>query len=169
MTLPVVTKQTPGGSQNLPLNDAFVDLSGAGNGPYAAGVVLLDPTTGLPTAVTAGGSTGADYSANKPTLPNVGSPFAASGPYASYVLVATVPAGPRSGIDIENNSGAQIAVVIDDGTAANGAAPVNASVFAIAGGSGTGSQGGSWQSSVEKGRVQVYAPASSAQVAVRVN
>ena len=39
----------------------------------------------------AAGTTGNDYSANKPTLPNVGSAFAASGPYASYALISTAP------------------------------------------------------------------------------
>ena len=115
------------------------------------------------------GSIGADFSANKPTLPNVGSNFAASGPYASYVLVATAPASPtRASIDVENNSGAQIVVVRDDGTAATGSAPVNASVFALGGGATVGSQGGSWPSTTFKGRVQVYAPSSIAQVSVGV-
>ena len=117
-----------------------------------------------------GGSTGTDYSANKPTLPNVGSNFAASGPYASYVLIATVPASTtRTIVDIENNSGAQIAIIRDDGTAANGTAPKNASVFALAGGSGAGAQGGSWTSSSFFGRLQIYALSSTAQVAVWVD
>ena len=119
--------------------------------------------------VVQGGSTGADFSVNKPTPPNVGSPFAASGPYASYVLIATVPASTRAGVDVENNSGAQIVIVLDDGTAASGAAPNNASVFALGGGGAPGSQGGSWISLVERGRVQVYAPSASAQVTVRTN
>lgn len=113
---------------------------------------------------------GTDFSANKPTLPAVGAAFAASGPYASYVLVATVPVDLTRGssIDIENNSGDQIAVVRDDGTARAGAAPVNASVFALAGGSGAGQQGGAWSSQTFKGRLQIYAPLSTAQVAVMV-
>jgi hypothetical protein len=120
--------------------------------------------------VASAGSKGADYSANQPALPNVGANFGGSGPYAGYVLISTVPSSPaRFSIDVENNGGAQIAILLDDGTAANGAAPVNATVFALAGGSGTGSQGGSWVSLVEKGRVQVYAASASAQVAVRQN
>lgn len=126
-----------------------------------------------PGAVTArfsaSGSSGLDFSANQPALPVVGSPFAGAGPYASYVLVATIPANTLiRAIDIENTSGAQIALVLDDGSAAVGAAPVNASVFALAGGSGVGSQGGSWSTSQFIGRVQVYAPSSAAQVAVMV-
>lgn len=113
------------------------------------------------------GSTGLDYSANKPTLPNVGANFAASGPYASYVLIATRAANPaRANIDIENTSGAQIAIIRDDGTAAGAAAPVNASVFSLAGGSSSGAQGGSWSSSTFKGRIQIYALSSAAIVAV---
>lgn len=122
----------------------------------------------LPTA--AAGSIGGDYSANQPTPPKVGVAFGAGGPYAGYVIVATVPASAsRLSIDVENNSGAQIAVMLDDGTAAAGSTPTNVTVFALAGGAGVGSQGGSWVSTVEKGRVQIYAPSSGAQVAVRVN
>jgi len=116
------------------------------------------------------GSTGADFSANRPALPNIGAGFGASGPYANYVLVATISANPaRFSIDVENTSGAQIAVLLDDGTAAIGAAPANSTVFALSGGGAAGAQGGSWVSEREKGRVQIYAPASSAQVAIRQN
>lgn len=109
-----------------------------------------------------------DWSANKPTLPNIGTAFAASGPYASYVLLATVPFNnARKLIEIENNSGAQIAIIRDPGDAVSGALPATATIFALGGGSGTGSQGGSWASSTFRGRVQVYGPAAgTAQVAV---
>jgi hypothetical protein len=113
------------------------------------------------------GSTGFDYSASRPALPNVGANFAASGPYANYVLIATVPASAtRNNVDVENTSGAQIAVVRDDGTAAAGAAPVNASVFALGGGAAAGAQGGAWSSTTFRGRLQIYAASASAQVAV---
>ena len=113
------------------------------------------------------GTTGLDFSANQPTLPAIGANFAASGPYASYVLIATRAANlSRANIDIENTSGAQIVIVRDDGTAATSAAPANASVFALAGGSGAGSQGGAWSSTTFKGRIQVFAALSSAQVAI---
>lgn len=118
-----------------------------------------------------GGSNGADYSANTPTLPNVGSNFAASGPYASYVLLKTIPANlTRNCVYVMNTSGVQIAVVTDDGTAASGAAPVNGGVFALAGGSGTGAQGGTTdlQFCAFKGRVQLYAASSGAQVYAQV-
>lgn len=124
----------------------------------------------FPVTSTSTGSAGLDYSSNKPTLPNVGAAFSASGPYASYVLIATVPASSsRNNVDIENISGAQIAIVRDDGTAASGAEPANASVFALAGGSASGAQGGSWSSQTFKGRLQIYAPSSSAVVTVMVD
>lgn len=120
-------------------------------------------------SVVSAGTTGLDYSANKPALPNIGANFAASGPYASYVLIATVPASSRNNVDIENISGAQIAIVRDDGTAASSTPPANASVFAIGGGSAAGAQGGSWSSQTFKGRLQIYAPSSTAQVTVMVD
>ncbi|MGF7131892.1 hypothetical protein P3T40_003375 [Paraburkholderia sp. EB58] len=113
---------------------------------------------------------GRDYSANKPALPAVGAAFGGSGPYANYVLVSTIPASTgRNNVDIENTSGAQIAVVRDDGTAAAGAAPNNASVFALVGGSAAGAQGGAWSSATFKGRLQIYAPVSTAIVSVMVD
>lgn len=118
------------------------------------------------------GSTGTDYSANKSTItiPNVGAAFGASGPYANYVLLTTIPASAtRANIDIENISGGQIVLVRDDGTAAAASAPNNASAFALAGGAGVGSQGGSWSSATFKGRLQIYAPSSSAIVSVMVD
>ena len=117
-----------------------------------------------------GGLTVFDYSSNKPTLPNIGANFASSGPYSGYILISTVPASPsRIAIDVENISGSQIAILIDDGTASNGSAPANASVFSLGGGGTVGSQGGSWTSSSERGRIQVFAPSSSAIVSIRVN
>ena len=85
------------------------------------------------------------------------------------MLIATVPASAtRNNVDIENTSGAQIAIIRDDGTAAGAAAPVNASVFALAGGSGAGAQGGAWSSQTFKGRLQIHSASSAAQVAVMV-
>lgn len=136
--------------------------------------LLLDANGNIKVTLTGSsgaGSTGQDVSgSNKPTIPNVGAAFAGSGPYASYVLITTVAASSsRVSIDVENNSGAQIVIVRDDGTAATSAPPANASVFPIGGGSGVGSQGGSWISTTFKGRVQIYAPSSAAQVSVMVD
>ena len=117
--------------------------------------------------VNTGGTPGTDYSANKPALPNIGANFAASGPFASYILIATVPASAtRNEVEVQNVSGAQIAVLLDDGTAATSAAPANASLFSLAAGSAAGAQGGAWSSTAFKGRVQVYAASSAAFVEV---
>lgn len=143
-----------------------LDLSGVGTGPFLRAVVLVD-ASGSPYSAGAPGSTGHDYSANVPTLPHVGANFAAGGPYASYSLVSNVVANPaRANVEVQNTSGARIAVVRDDGTAPIGAAAANASVFALDGGSTAGAQGGSWSSQTFKGRLQIYAPSSTAQVAV---
>jgi hypothetical protein len=149
----------------------FAALVVAALSPVASQAATVADAVGTIVSQTAqAGTYGVDFSANKPALPGVGATFAASGPYASYVLIASAPANAsRIAIEVENNSGAQIAIEIDDGTALNGATPNNASVFALAGGAGVGTQGGSWGSLVEKGRVQVYAPSASAQVAIRQN
>ena len=138
--------------------------------------VGLDPAQPLPAgtnalgSVASTGSTGLDYSSNKPTLPNVGSNFGTTGLYANYVLLTTVPANPlRNNVDIENISGAQIAIIRDDGTAASGSAPTNASVFSLAAGTASGAQGGSWSSTTFKGRLQIYAANSADVVAVMVD
>lgn len=116
----------------------------------------------------------ADFSVAKPTIPAVGADFAASGPFASYTLAATVPANAgRVNIAIENNSAGRCAIVIDDGATASGKnIPLAlSSVFALEAG-GAGQQGGNWTSSREKGRVQVYVPsgtAATAQIFIREN
>ena len=118
-------------------------------------------------SVAQGGTLGRDFSANAPTPPNIGANFGATGVYANYLLIATVPASAtRFNIDVENVSGAQIVVMRDDGTALSGASPGNASVFALAPGSTVGAQGGSYASQTFKGRLQIYAPSVSAQVAI---
>lgn len=125
------------------------------------------PTNPMPVSATTAGSTGLDFSVNAPALPVIGSGFGSSGPYANYLLIRTVAANPgRNNLDVENNSGAQIAILRDDGTAAAGSAPAAASVFALAGGAGIGSQGGSWSTATFKGRIQIFAPTATAQVAV---
>ena len=142
-------------------------------GSVLSGFVPLTPgagplfVPGNPGHVRQAGTTGVDYSANKPSIPNVGASFGSTGPYANYVLIATVPANAfRNTLDIENTSGAQIAIVRDDGGAATGSTPANASVFALGPGSATvGAQGGSYVSQTFKGRAQIYAPSPTAFVA----
>jgi hypothetical protein len=152
------------------LAPGFVPLVGCANAGNCAGPA--SPSNPVPVAPQPAfeGSTGRDFSANRPALPNVGANFGGSGPYANYVLIAAAPASAsRFSIDIENTSGAQIAIVVDDGTAAAGSSPANASLIVLSGGASIGAQGGSWVSGVEKGRVQVYAPSASAQVTIRQN
>ena len=122
---------------------------------------LIAVLTAIEAASAAGiGGTGRDYSAGAPAIPNIGAAFG-SGVYAGYVVVATRAANPaRANIDVENATGAAIVVVRDDGTAANGAAPANASIFPLAGGPTPGSQGGAWSTTTFKGRLQIYAPAA---------
>lgn len=141
-------------------------------GTNIIGKVGIDQTTPGTTngVIVKNGSVGTDASGNKPTLPNVAADFAASGPYASYTRVAVLDVNTgRASVSIENTSGAQIAVILDDGTAEDAAAPANASVFSLSGGASSGAQGGSWASITEKGRIQIYAPSSGAQVMVREN
>ena len=144
----------------------FSKISDGTNGPAAVkpastATAATDPALAVSLSPNAG-STGRDYSAGTPTLPAIGANFGTSGPYANYYLTATIAAGARFNVDVENVSGSQIAVLRDDGTAAAGAAPANASVFALGGGSGVGSQGGSYTSSTFKGRLQVYSPITTA-------
>jgi hypothetical protein len=111
------------------------------------------------------GSSGGNYSSCMVALPNVGANFGLSGPYASYYLTAVIPAGARKNGDIENNTGSQIAVIRDDGTAASGSAPNGATVFTLGGGLGIGSQGGSYSSQTFKGRLQIYSPITTVTAA----
>ncbi len=137
-------------------------ISAIGN-PFQAGGAIANTAFGVT------GTTGVDYSANKPTLPNVGANFGSTGVYANYVLIATVPASStRNEIEVENISGAQIVVVLDDGTATAGSQPNNATIKAYAGGATAGAQGGAWSSQAFKGRVQIYAPSAAASVAANV-
>lgn len=169
LPLPTGAAQETGG--NLAAILTKLNAVVLGVGAAIIGKVGIDQSTPGTTngVVVNNGSTGHDFSANIPTLPNIGANFAAGGPYSSYVLIATVPASAtRANVDIENTSGGQIAIIRDDGTAASAAAPANASVFALQGGGAAGQQGGSWSSSTFKGRLQIYAASSAAQVAVMV-
>ena len=97
-----------------------------------------------------GGSTGLDYSVNKPAL--------------AANLLATVPVNPaRADIEVQNQSADPIQVVMDDGAGGN------ISVLLLAPGSGANSQGGDWQSDTFKGRVRVYGPNAGDQVFVHQN
>jgi hypothetical protein len=110
---------------------------------------------------------GIDWSANEPVYPNVGSNFNSSAPFANYIHLNTVPRNlARSNITVQNLSGAQVVVLLDDGTASVGALPVNATAIVLTYGSGSGSPGQIWSSTTFKGRLQCYAASSSAFVSV---
>lgn len=114
----------------------------------------------VPLPVSAGGSTGTDFTANAAALglPHIGQPFT-TGPWSGYTLLETLPASStRVLIEVENISGGPIVLMRDDGTAANNAAPVNASAWSLGGGPALGAQGGSWTSTTFRGRLQVYGP-----------
>lgn len=134
------------------------------SGPYA-----VDGSGNVTPIGSQAGTTGTDFTANQTALPVVGSSFGASGPYAGYVLIKTIPAGRRNGVEVDNVSGGQIVVIRDDGTAATGAAPANASIIALAGGAAAGAQGGSWSSTTFRGRLQIYAPSATAFVTAYVD
>lgn len=137
-------------------------VNGSGNAaPVTASAPLpVTPanSAAAPLYVRSAGSTGLDYSANMPTPPNVGANFAASGPYANYVLVDMLPATPtRVAWHFQNASGFDCVLAFDDGTAASGAAPVNASMEPIdPSPRGAAHQGGGDGDSDFKGRIQVY-------------
>ena len=155
-----------------------VDQSGAGAGPYAPVHTIADAagapysnTNPLPISVTIAPptTTQIDRSANKPALPVIGGNFAAAGPWASYVLIATIAANPsRAFVEVLNASGGRAVVILDDGTAGAGIAPANATAFPLDS-STLGGQGGSWSSSTFRGRVQIFAPSSGAIVAAYEN
>lgn len=113
------------------------------------------------TEVDVRGSVGLDYSANKPSLPLLGADFGSSGPYANYVLATTIPANVnRASVEIQNLTGEQICVVLDDGEANTGQALVSASVFSLQAGPGPAGQGSGWSEYTFWGRVQVFVPAA---------
>ena len=101
-----------------------------------------------------------DFSANKPTIPNVGSNFGATGPYADYVLLETVGINSSCvNLEVQNQSvSAQIVRALDDGQAEAGAAPTNASIKVLAAAAAAGGAGGYWTSQTNKRRIQIYGP-----------
>ena len=144
------------------LNALFPVTNTAGVLGFAELVCLIDPSTGKPVSPVPG-SIGTDRSTTRADIPNLGSDFS-TGVYSGYHLVKTIPLNlSRSFVDVENISGDQIVIVRDDGTAGSGAL-ANASVIVVAGGAGAGAQGGSWTSSTFKGRLQIFAPSSTAVV-----
>jgi hypothetical protein len=101
------------------------------------------------------------------TFPAIGANFAASGPYASFVLLTTIPADEgRQLVQVGNQSTSQVVLILDDGTTASGSVPAagKASTISLAAAAVAGGPGGVYQDKFQ-GRVQVYAASAAAQVA----
>lgn len=96
------------------------------------------------------GTTGTDGSLN-----------AAAVPIGGYSLLGTIGLAPRRNcIEVQNQSTQQIQLVRDDGAGGNQTSLI------LAGAAAAGGQGGSWQSYTFKGRLRIYGPSGSQQVAV---
>lgn len=106
---------------------------------------------GAQEALTAPGNAGADYSANPPSL-------------SGLVLLATIPAPavPRAKLEIYANCTAGIVVVLDDQAGAS-----TPTIVPIAGPAADGGQGGGYVTTAHTGRVRIYSPSASCQMAAR--
>ena len=114
-----------------------------------------------------GGSPGADVSANAPTWPHVGNNFASGGIFPSWVLLTTVPANQsRHKVSVDNQSNDQILCLRDDGTAATGSLPVNPTGFTLNPKVSAGPEGGHFESTTFRGRLQIFGVSASQFVAV---
>jgi hypothetical protein len=92
------------------------------------------------------GTTGTDYSVNKPS--------------ALVQLLFTIPANPnRNKVGIQSQWSAQVQILRDDG---NGN---NQTFLLLESGGAANTGGGVWESTTFKGRIRVYAASLSAQVA----
>jgi hypothetical protein len=124
-----------------------------------AAIVIVRPDSG--------GSTGVNHSVNAPTLPTVGSTFSSGGAFSLWVLVATISANAsRHKVTVDNMSGfnataQSILIIRDDGTAASSATMVNPTAFVLNPKSDAGPEGGHWESTTFRGRIQVYAAPST--------
>lgn len=93
-----------------------------------------------------GGTTGADYSSNKPAL-------------AANQQGTTAPVNyARNSIEVQNQSAEQIQVVLDDGAGGN------LSVMLLESAGSGNVAGGDWRSTTFKGRVRVFAATANDQV-----
>ncbi len=137
----------------------------------ALAVLLVAPARSTLYTAGNGGSPGVDIpGANRPTPPNVGANFGSSGTFANYTLYATVPkpVAPvvRYAVRIQNLSTCPVLVLQDDGVVPTGAAPQNASYWVLNPAQASGTAGSIYASQTDKGRDQVYVPASCASTAL---
>jgi hypothetical protein len=107
------------------------------------------------------------YSNPALTFPAIGANFAASGPYANYVLLTTIPAdGARQELSVSNQSVSVAVLILDDGSTPVGSVPAagKATTISLGAASVAGGPGGVFADKFQ-GRVQVYALSAAAQVA----
>lgn len=149
---------TPGNPLSIRLYDGSGNLLGTSGNPLYTSATGNTP-----------GSLGVDYSTGQPSLPVLGSNFSNVTPWNNFVLLQTVPASlSRNNYRIRNLSGAIIVVIRDDGTAMSGSTLNNPTAYALAPGVGAGSSGELDSDPYFKGRLQIFAPSSPAQVAISV-
>lgn len=99
--------------------------------------------------VSRSGSLGVDHSANASTVPISG-----------YALLITVAANTRRNfMEVQNQSTDLIQLVRDDGL------NNNITTILLSGAPSSGAQGANWTSDTFKGRLRIYAPNSTDQVA----
>ena len=102
------------------------------------------------------------------TLPAIGANFAASGPYASYVWLKTIPAdAARMELAATNVRTSVALLILDDGTTAVGSVPIRgtATTSALSAAPVAGGAGGVFTEKFQ-GRVQCYGALSTSQVAI---
>jgi len=147
----------PPTSMPVPTTAGLINLAQEDNGdgtrsnrfaPQVDGKAV-DSNNPLPVEIAGGiqlvpaGSTGVDYSVNRP-LPPTGTPL------------QTIPADPtRAAIEVINIGSVPVTLVRDDG---NGN---NLSIIPLAAADSPTNPGGSWPSTTFRGRLRVYGPANA--------
>lgn len=135
------------------------------------------PTSSLDAAVVvirpdSTGSLATDFSVNSPLWPNIGSNFdGSSSLFPSWFLLQTVPANhSRLKITVDNmDPNDAVLCLFDDGTAASGGAPINATGFTLNPKVSAGPEGGHYESTTNRSRLQVFGASSSQFVAISTN
>lgn len=136
-----------GGGSN---NNANGSITNPGQPGQVAQAVQGIPG-GVPMPTAEAGSVGADWSANAPAGPGNATSFTFNG--VTVNLLQTIAANPsRKSIEINNTTGANVVVVIDDGHNTAG----SVGLFPLAPGASANTQGGDLTLTDELGRVRVF-------------
>jgi hypothetical protein len=172
-----------------PFMDAFSVVNGNGQTVNRQATIIADPSdfaalqsvregSSLPAATDGAavfvrrpdseGSGGSDFSANPQTWPLIGSGFpSGSTLFPSWVLLATVPANQsRFKVTVDNMSQMPILCLRDDGTASTGAQPSNPTGFTLNPKVSAGPEGGHFESTTFRGRLQIFGVSSTQFVAI---